>query len=247
MKSELFKKFISDIKEVRRNPKEDRVLSLLDEESTNPNYTVKKDMLLYRGRLIRQGDDSRLGQSPEFSGFDANNSLLPPRYCSKDMRASYKYIPYLYCADHKYLAIAELRPHIGNRISVATIEPNDTLKIFDLTANFEEYVQSQDKIEFLGDLAELFSYPVDSEDNIEDYIPTQYIAEYIRFLGYDGMAYKSSLDTYEGTHNAKKRNLVIFEDKKLRAIRSDVYEVTGINIECKPSIISPIEEQLQSI
>ena len=48
---------------------------------------------------------------------------------------------------------------------------------------------------FLSLFAEEISKPVDENiDRAYEYVATQFIAEYIRCLGYDGIGYKSSVD-----------------------------------------------------
>ena len=49
------------------------------------------------------------------------------------------------------------------------------------------------KINFFADLSALYSKPIANDDDVLDYIPTQFIAEYVKNLGYDGIAFRSSL------------------------------------------------------
>ena len=52
MKSRLLKNFIQEIQFKNRNPKEKRVLALLDDISTNPERIFQQGEKLYRSRII---------------------------------------------------------------------------------------------------------------------------------------------------------------------------------------------------
>ena len=79
-----------------------------------------------------------------------------------------------------------------------------------------------------------FSYP--NYGNPQDYIPTQYLCEYLRQKGFDGIRYKSAVSP-EGT------NLIIFytdsADKAYKIVESRVFEVENVDINFKQII--PIE------
>lgn len=55
------------------------------------------------------------------------------------------------------------------------------------------------------------------------YMPTQYLGEIIKQMGFDGLRFNSSL---------KKGgvNIVLFDDKKCKAIRSDIIKVGNIEL-----------------
>ena len=74
------------------------------------------------------------------------------------------------------------------------------------------------------DLSNLYSTPATKDDDILDYIPTQFIAEYAKSLGYDGIAFSSSL-TPEYTPEMHRYNIVIFNYEKCKPVKSNVFEV----------------------
>lgn len=91
---------------------------------------------------------------------------------------------------------------------------------------------SESKINLFNDLSKLYSKPVMYEDDIIDYIPTQYIAEYVKNLGYDGLAYISSLDTQALRNNfIENMNYVIFNYNKCEAIKSNIYKMNDWNFQ----------------
>ena len=77
-------------------------------------------------------------------------------------------------------------------------------------------------------LSQLYSKPVTEDDDTLDYIPTQYIAEFVKRIGYDGIVFKSSLYNDENSVN-----VVIFNFDKCEAVGSVVYDVTRNDYTCE--------------
>lgn len=196
MKSRKLREFIYEIKFVNRNPKDNSVLSLLDDLGTNPEIVIEEGSPLFRSRIfndiVKINDEDK---AKGFYGYNSENSFIPPWEIATDMRANYRYIPYLYCSNHRYISIIEVRPRLGAKVSVSTIKVKDKLTLLDFTMQREITKMTAVKKNLFEDLSELFSKPVASDDDVLDYIPTQYIAEYAKNLGYDGISFKSSLYT----------------------------------------------------
>lgn len=237
LKSKLLKQFIEEILYQNRNPRDVRVLDLLKESSTNPERIFMPKDKLFRCRLVTSG--SKVEEEKGFWGLTAKESFIPPILYTKDMRANYKYIPYLYCANHPYTALIEVRPRIGSLVSVATIEVVEKIKLLDFTQHTNPKNMSEAKRNLFSDLSYLYSKPVASEDDTLDYIPTQYIAEYVKNLGYDGIAYESSLTPELKTQDLTSHpeldcyNVVIFNYKKCSPAKSNLVKVIEQYVECK--------------
>ena len=84
------------------------------------------------------------------------------------------------------------------------------------------------KINLFYALSQLYSKPVTEDDDTLDYIPTQYIAEFVKRIGYDGIVFKSSLYNDENSVN-----VVIFNFDKCEAVGSVVYDVTRNDYTCE--------------
>lgn len=233
-KSRLLQAFVKNIQFVNRNPddQETDVLKIIKDEKTNPERTIKQGEKLYRCRVIHA--DSKLHGKHPYYGFDADGSLAPPWKSAKDMRASYRYIPYLYCANHPYLSLVEVRPRIGARVSVAEIVVEKDIRLLDFTMSDKPKGMDSVKKNLFHDLSLLYSKPVSEDDEIIDYIPTQYIAEYAKRLGYDGIIYMSSLTPEINESNLDRFNVVIFDYKTVCKItKTNVVEVMENNVECE--------------
>ena len=236
LKSRLLRDFVAEIQYKNRNPQNIRVLQLLDDLSTNPERIIEPKDKLYRCRIIQ--DESKLNTENGFLGYSAKESFVAPRELTKDMRANYKYIPYLYCANHPYTALVEVRPRLGSLVSVATIESREKMTLLDFTLHTIPKRMEDSKQNLFADLSYLFSKPVAYEDDTLDYIPTQYIAEYAKNLGYDGIVFESSLTPELKTQDIvahpemDRFNVVIINYDKCYPIKSNVVRVERQYTEC---------------
>ncbi len=236
LKSRYLQTFIKEISFKNRNPKDNKVLKILDDLSTNPERVLLPNDKLYRCRIVNK--NSKLGAEKNFWGYSANESFVPPPECTKDMRANYKYIPYLYCASNPYTALVEVRPRIGSYVSVATIQVNEEMTLLDFTLSHLPKKMKESKMNLFADLSYLYSKPIAHEDDTLDYIPTQYIAEYAKNLGYDGIAFESSLTPELHTPVLKPLaldwyNVVVFNFNKCTPIRSNLFEVKEQHTDCQ--------------
>lgn len=201
-----------------------------------------KDVTLYRARLIGKNDN--ICNTFPFEGFDAKNSMQPPREKTFAMRANYERIPYLYCSSSAYGAMSEIRPYVNAEISLAEIKVIDELKCFklDLPATVhiaDESAFVEKYLTLLVRLSNMFQKPVEVGENGYDYYPTQRIAEYIKNLGYDAIIYKSALDV-------KAYNYCIFNYEKCDAISTRIYNTTGLTYDFIQNEKSQHEEELDN-
>ena len=144
---------------------------------------------------------------------------------------------------------------MGALVSVATIVNDEPIRLLDFTIQNKPSKMSEAKKNLFLDLSTLFSTPVTKDDDILDYIPTQFIAEYAKNIGYDGIAFSSSLTPDVNKNNPDRYNIVIFNYNKCRVIKSNIVKITNVDIECmqidddtaKLNTKSFIEERLEEI
>lgn len=152
----------------------------------------------------------------------------PPFDKASSGRVNPRGIPYLYVASNEYTCIAETRPWIGARVTVVKIHAKEPLKIIDLSSkeflsspflaeNLSQTIQAQ---ELLNHLAYELSKPINPSDSDIEYIPTQYLAELIKNLGYDGLKYKSSLGS--------GMNYVFFFPEKFEYLFIGINDITTV-------------------
>ncbi len=164
----------------------------------------------------------------DFQGYKSEDCLAPPSNKTSEGRLNPKNISYLYTAQDKDTAMYEVKPVIGQSISIAELKTKKDLMLLDLTK--DEYVESfklEDGIEFssptvIQAIAEQFQNP-NYNDELK-YIPTQYITEYVKeHLKLDGIKFKSSLRK-DGI------NVVLFDTNCCDVINSKIHIADNINI-----------------
>ncbi len=237
IRSKHLRDFIKEIQYNNRNPQDTKALALLKNIHSNPERKLPIGTLLYRCRLIK--DVSKVENKSPFFGYGKKDSFIPPISSTRDMRANYRYIPYLYCANHPYTALVEVRPRLGSNVSLATISVEEELTLLDFTLSYIPKNMDEAKQNLFADLSMLFSKPVTAEDDILDYIPTQYISEYVKHLDYDGIIFRSSLtpelDDKDATAEEfyDRYNVVVFNYKKCTPVKSNVVNITRNYFEYK--------------
>ncbi len=167
-------------------------------------------------------------QNKRFWGYNQSESDAPPRDKALGGRANPKDISYLYVADDLKTAILEVRPNLKQNVSVATVKIKKNLRLFDF-CYVEKDENERGKSLDLSVISEAFSKPNFSGE--ESYYATQYICEFIREQGFDGIRFYSSL-------NPEGRNIVLFDttinavtkSKNYKIINSRVYSVTKLDI-----------------
>jgi hypothetical protein len=179
--------------------------------------------LWYRARI--QG--SELPYLAEYMG-------APPPKLASHGRANPAGIPYLYIASSSATAISEVRPHSGDFISVAAITLPEGLKIADLRnprkmvspfilPDSQEVSEMCEDVRLLERLGEELTRPVLPKSAAYDYIPSQYLCEFAKKCGYDGVMYRSSVDG--GV------NLALFDPAKGVVGNVTVHSVSRVSVQ----------------
>ena len=177
----------------------------------------------YRARI-------QIGDTP----FDASQMGAPPRAYASYGRANPAGIPYLYLGSTEKTAIHEIRPHTGGVVCVAQFETSNRLKLVDLRnpkktvsplefENAAAISRMRNDLPFLIRLGDDLTRPVLPEAAAIDYTPSQYLCEFIKRCGYDGVVYRSSVS--DGI------NLALFDPSLAEAGAVTQYRVTNISVD----------------
>ena len=159
-------------------------------------------------------------QRKRFKGYNASGSGAPPVNTGSAGRVNPERIRYLYLAEDPETAVYEVRPIIGQCVSVATFKTTEKIKIYDLAVDIKAQEEKVDLDYTLFQvIQQKFSEP-NTGDSIK-YLPTQYLGETIKRMGFDGLRFKSSLKN-------GGINILLFDDKKCKAVRSDLVKVGDI-------------------
>ncbi len=113
---------------------------ILGTESEQFVKNLEKGSLYYRARIIRQEDyeniDTGVGinEDDKLCGYNEDNSREPIIGLSREGRVNIAGASYLYMASNKETACAEVKPQIGDLISIAAFELSKEMKIFDFSS-----------------------------------------------------------------------------------------------------------------
>lgn len=194
------------------------------EASQQDNNTLEnlRRLIMDAERRKKRGLEERMNS--RFWGFDEQESFIPQNAdVVKEGRANPDRIKYLYVADQPNTALAEVRPLLKNYVSIAEIKVVNKLKIADLTYDIFKNINENDMM-LVYLIMEEYAKPNNNEPF--HYLPTQYISEYIKSIGFDGIKYNSSL-------YRRGRNYVIFNYDKCKAVSSKLYELDDICYDAK--------------
>ncbi|MBE7633584.1 RES domain-containing protein [Tenacibaculum finnmarkense genomovar ulcerans] len=190
---------------------------------------IKKGRCFYRCRISNK------------EGFSNDKMGNPPNEFATSGRANPKGISYLYLGSRIETTFYESRASLFDYASVAEFRVKEDIKILDLRNPEYDIIRwsEEDIIDmfltyanFIKTLQEEISLPIRKQDKDLDYIPTQYISEYIKSLGFDGIEYQSSLDK-DGY------NLAIFNPDKFECIATKVYDIHNIKLEYSEVKLKP--------
>jgi hypothetical protein len=152
----------------------------------------------------------------------------PNKTCSG--RANPSGFAYLYLATNENTALAEMRPWVGESVTLAIFKIKKYIKLVDCQPGVEDWggrifekrptAEGIDKYVW-NDISKAFSRPVNRDDQESAYLPTQILAEAFKAEGFDGLAYRSGLE--RGTnivlfdvHVAKLTHRFVYRLKKVR-------------------------------
>lgn len=185
---------------------------------------VPKGQALYRARLHHNS-----GEPP----FEADKMFCPPAATSTAGRANPSGIPYLYLSDNPNTVLYEIRAAYLDEVSIGTFEVKPSVTqpvlISDFTESSTIFHPSKigDKIKatlLKQKISADLSKPMRRYDSELEYIPTQFICEFIKiYTGVKGIKFRSSLDV---TGN----NFVIFDQDLLTCTQVNQVKVRRVVI-----------------
>ncbi len=177
---------------------------------------------VYRARACDQGEPFPIDQMGK-----------PPEKLVGNGRANPVGIPCLYVASDADTAIAEIRPHKGEVVCVAEFEIRTHLTLVDLrdpkrkispfSLDDERLSMLHRNMGYLCRLGTELTMPVLPRTAHLDYLPSQYLCEYIKSCGYDGVVYKSAMGL--------GINYAIFNDSGVSGIGVGMYQVNQVHVE----------------
>lgn len=153
-------------------------------------------------RIVKKGESffrSRIEKNAQI--YPKERMGAPTSEEAKFGRMNPQGISYLYLSNDQKTCISEVRPNITDTVSVGTFIANKKLKLVNV---IDPFIGSPFKYKknlhliysakgFLKSLGHTLALPVDPANSYLEYLPTQYICEFFKKRGYDGLVYRSSI------------------------------------------------------
>lgn len=182
--------------------------------------TIKSGTKFFRGRIAVNED-----------GFPLKELCQPPHHKATPGRANPDGISYLYLAKEKATTLYEIGASLNDYVCIGEFELLNDIEIVVLKdvhnispfledVNLEEYVKNKD---ILTQFGIALSTPLRSFDSLREYLPTQYLCEYVKSLGIHGVEYASAM-------NKGGTNYAIFDGNKFKCVNQSTVIVKEISI-----------------
>lgn len=186
--------------------------------------TLSKETKLYRARIHHSSSE------PAFSN---DNMFCPPKYKATAGRANPAGIPFLYLSDNDKTVLYEIRASYLDEVSIGTFMLKEEITSEILISDFTESItifhpsRVSDRIKatlLRQKISADLSKPMRRYDSELEYIPTQFICEFIKiYTGVHGIKFRSSLHT---TGN----NIVIFNQEIMRCVEVVKAKINRVSI-----------------
>lgn len=212
-------------------------LAALRESTDARAYLLPKGSELWRAQLgcveraQPAGDPYR---KVTVSPHPAERMVPDPKFVKVGGRANPPGVAYMYLAESGRTAVAEARPWVGAWVTLAKFAARRDLRLLDLTVHSavpqSDVTTSRPPAPeevanvVWGRINTAFATPVSPQDSQLEYLPTQYLAEFFRELGFDGLIFYSAL--------ADCRNITLYGLDDAALVERVLLRVEGVEWEC---------------
>ncbi|WKV14030.1 RES domain-containing protein [Marivirga harenae] len=190
----------------------------------NTQYELIPDVKLYRARVHHQGGNK---------AYNSSEMMCPPPTLTKGGRANPTGIPFLYLSDNPDTVLYEVRASYLDELSIGEfhlVAEKNSIRIVDFTEDTplfqpDQKIETTIKSRLLRELISRdLSKPMRRYDTEVDYIPTQFICEFIKiYTGASGIRFSSSL-------HPEGNNIVIFDQDIMECNKVTLKKVSLVNL-----------------
>ncbi|GGJ94012.1 hypothetical protein GCM10007063_15690 [Lentibacillus kapialis] len=209
--------FVNEIKKVNRFHSNIMNVQILAEFCRHSEINLKEDMLFYRARIS------------EKNGYEKTDMGAPPMHKVKDGRANPIGIPCLYLSNNEKTTLHEIRAGAFDYVTMGEFQALNNISVVDFTMLDQTSPLMVDDIKryavnksHLKDISSEIARPLRSTDGPLDYLPSQYIIDFIKNRGYQGVKYKSTVSD-------SGFNLAVFDEKLFDCIDTKIYMIENID------------------
>lgn len=166
------------------------------------NLEILEAVLKETETIIPSGTKFYRARVSDKKGYSRKEMWAPPDDVASPGRANSKGQSCLYLCSVKKTTVKEIRAHAFDYVTIATFMLNRNVRVLDLSSivHSSPFYAENDKVAYLVNESTLrqiqndLAKPMSRLDSDLDYLPTQYISDFAKFLGYDGVKYFSTFD-----------------------------------------------------
>lgn len=187
----------------------------------NAEDFIPKDAVFFRARV--SNERGAQGYRRKEMGAPPDDVATPGRVNSKGQSC-------LYLSNKKETTVKEIRAHAFDYVTIAKFRMTRTVKVLNLNMLIynSPFQADGDKVsylineEHLRNMSDDMSKPMSRWDSELDYLPTQYISDFAKACGYDGVQYSSTFDK-------ESYNVALFEPDVCKAVYHKNYLIGNLD------------------
>lgn len=199
-------------------------LSLLERFCSYIRKPYKAGSIFYRCRISTK------------DGIPARDMGAPPIEKTKDGRANAMGIRCLYLGDTAETTIYEVRSGAYDYVTVGKFELMEDIIVVDLKKinQISPFIEGLDCLEYainkehLNKINNEMGKIMRRSDSMLDYVPTQYISDFIKGIVHDGIPEYAGIE-YNSVMHSGGYNMAIFNPDLFKCIDADVYRIDTID------------------
>lgn len=185
--------------------------------------TYEEGTCFYRARI-----------SPDAKGFVSKEMFAPPVGKRTAGRVNPDGIGVLYLSTDEKTVLNETRVTAYDYVTIGTFKSKRSLRVANISEisrvspflyndEFERFALNR---KVFQEMAHEIAKPIRRNDSPLEYLPTQYIAEFVKSEGYDGVEYESTL-------RKNGINLALFDESLVECVNVKTIEITNVEYECR--------------
>lgn len=212
--------FVTEIKTKNRFHSKLINFDILEKYCSFIRKTYKAGTLFYRARIS------------DCSGYPTTEMSAPPAGKSSEGRANARGITCLYVASDIDTTLHEVRAGVFDFVCVGTFRSKRDITVVDLRAitKISPFVEGLDYLDhainkqYLEKLNYEMSKALRRSDSTLDYVPTQYIVDFIKSIEHNGIQEYDGIE-YNSTTNPGGYNLAIFNPELFECTSVSVFDI----------------------
>lgn len=231
--------YITNNSILKRYAWEDFVKGIKNENRFHTNYfnlEILDTFLKYSQKSYEAGTIFYRARISDAAGLQRDIMGAPPLGIASDGRVNASGISCLYLSTERETTIHEIKAGTHDFVTIGRFRLKEDISIVNLINLHQispfrtaliDFTQHAINRKHLQKIGNEIARPLRRQDSPLDYLPTQYISDFIKSKGYKGIEYKSTM------HDSG-RNLAIFNEELLECIDVSVVKIKEINYSHRP-------------